>query len=177
MQSESICNICNGKGAIQNAPCYTCGGTGRLLQPQRLEVKIPPGVKDGSRIRMAGKGGPGSAGGSSGDLYLLVSVRPHRVFQRKDSDLHVEVEVSLSDALLGGEVSVPTLKGKVALKIPAETQNGKVFRLAGQGMPKMGNDKKGDLFAKVKVVLPTRLTEREKELFQEFRKLRGGDKK
>ncbi len=177
MQAETTCHICNGKGSLQNAPCYTCGGTGRVLRPQRLEVKIPSGVKDGSRIRMAGKGGPGSAGGPSGDLYLVVSVRPHRVFQRKDSDLHVEVEVPLSDALLGGEVNVPTLKGKVALKIPPETQNGKVFRLAGQGMPKMGDGRKGDLFAKVKVVLPSKLTEKEKELFREFRKLRGGDKK
>lgn len=177
MQAETACHICNGKGSLQNAPCYTCGGSGRLLRPQRLEVKIPPGVKDGSRIRMAGKGGPGSSGGSSGDLYLLVSVRPHRIFQRKDVDLNVEVEIPLSDAVLGGEVDVPTLKGNVALRIPPETQNGKVFRLAGQGMPKMGNDKKGDLFAKVKVVLPTKLTEKEKELFQEFKKLRGGDKK
>lgn len=177
MQAETTCHICNGKGSLQNAPCYTCGGSGRLLQPQRLEVKIPPGVKNGSRIRMAGKGGPGSGSGSSGDLYLLVSVRPHRIFQQKDSDLHVEVEVPLSDAVLGGEVKVPTLKGNVSLKIPPETQNGKVFRLAGQGMPKMGDGKKGDLFAKVKVVMPTKLTEKEKELFQEFKKLRGGDKK
>ena len=177
MQSESVCQICNGKGALENAPCYTCGGSGRVLRPQRLEVKIPAGVKDGSRIRMAGKGGPGSTGGSSGDLYLIVSVKPHRQFQRKDGDLHVDVDVPLEDALLGGEVNVPTLKGKVALKIPPETQNGKVFRLAGQGMPKMGNDKKGDLYAKVRVVLPTKLTDGERELFQEFRKLRGGDKK
>ena len=177
MQAETTCHICNGPGALPKAPCNTWGGSGRLLRPQRGEVKIPPGVKDGSRIRMAGKGGPSSSGGSSGDLYLLVSVKPHRIFQRKDGDLHVEVEVPLSDAVLGGEVDVPTLKGNVALRIPPETQNGKVFRLAGQGMPKMGNDKKGDLFAKVKVGLPTKLTEREKELFQEFKKLRGGDKK
>lgn len=174
MQSESVCQICNGKGALENAPCYTCGGTGRVLRPQRLEVKVPAGVRDGSRIRMAGKGGPGAAGGPSGDLYLVVSVKPHRLFQRKDGDLHVDVDVPLEDALLGGEVNVPTLKGKVALKIPPETQNGKVFRLAAQGMPRMGNDKKGDLYAKVRVVLPSKLTDREKELFQEFKKLRGG---
>ena len=125
---------------------------------------------------MAGKGGPGYSGSSSGDLYLVVSVRPHHVFQRKDSDLHVEVPVSLSDAILGGEVDVPTLKGKVALKIPPETQNGKVFRLAGQGMPRMGDTRKGDLFAKVRVVLPAKLTEKEKELFRELKKLRGGGK-
>ena len=177
MQAEKVCDICKGKGAIENAPCYTCGGTGRVLQPQRIEVKVPQGVKDGSRIRVAGKGGPGSAGGSNGDLYLVVTVRPHRLFQRKDGDLHVDLEVPLVDAMLGGEVDVPTLKGKVALKIPPETQNGRVFRLSGQGMPKMGNDKKGDLYAKVKVVLPTKLSDKEKELLEELKKLRGGDGK
>ena len=176
IQAESTCDVCGGKGAIANAPCYACRGLGRVLKPQRLEVKIPAGVKDGSRVRVAGKGGPGYSGGSSGDIYLVVSVRPHHSFQRKDSDLHVEVPVSLVDAMLGGEVDVPTLKGKVALKIPAETQNGKVFRLAGQGMPRMGDTKKGDLFAKVRVVLPARLTEKEKELFQELKKLRGVSK-
>ncbi len=176
-QAESVCDVCNGRGALGNAPCYTCGGTGRVLRQQRLEVKIPPGVKDGSRIRVAGKGGPGSAGGSSGDLYLVVTVQPHSIFQRKDSDLQVEVAVPITDAILGGEVEVPTLKGKVALKIPPETQNGRVFRLAGQGMPVMGNTKKGDLLAKVNIVLPTKLTERERELFRELRKLRGGDKR
>jgi molecular chaperone DnaJ len=176
-QVESPCHVCGGKGALGNAPCYTCGGSGRVLQPQRLEVKIPAGVKDGSRIRMAGKGRASLGGGASGDLYLVVSVRPHSLFQRKGNDLHVEVPVSLSDAMLGGEVEVPTLKGKIALKIPPETQNGKVFRLAGQGMPVMGDTKKGDLFAKVKIVLPTKLTEKEKELFQQLKELRRGDKK
>ena len=171
-QAESACHVCGGRGALGNAPCYTCGGSGRVLYPQRLEVRIPPGVSDGSRIRMAGKGRPGSGGGPPGDLYLMASLRPHPVFQRRDSDLHVEVDVPLTDAMLGGEVEVPTLKGKVALKIPPETQNGRVFRLAGQGMPRMGDNRKGDLFAKVRVVLPTELTEREKELFRELKKLR-----
>jgi len=143
----------------------------------RLEVKIPPGVKDSSRVKVAGRGEPAPGGGPSGDLYLVVSVKPHHMFQCKDSDLHVEVEVTLADAVLGGEVSVPSLKGKkFALKIPPETQNGKVFRLAGQGMPRMGDTKKGDLFAKVKVVLPEKLTEREKELFRELKSLRRGEK-
>lgn len=173
IQVEGPCQVCGGKGALANAPCYACRGVGRVLKPQRLEVKIPAGVKDGSRVRVAGKGGAGSAGGPSGDIYLVVSMRPHSVFQRKDGDLHVEVPVSLTDAMLGGEVHVPTIKGKVALKIPAETQNGKVFRLAGQGMPRMGDTKKGDLFAKLRVVLPTDLTEKEKALFQELKKLRG----
>ena len=138
----------------------------------RLEVKIPPGVNNGSRIKVSGKGEPGIGGGPSGDLYLVVSVKPHRTFQRSDGDLYVEVSVPFIDAVLGGEVEVSSLKGKLSLKIPHETQNGKVFRLAGQGMPKIGSDKKGDLLAKVNVMLPQKLTDKEKELFSQFRQLR-----
>jgi curved DNA-binding protein len=144
-----------------------------VLAPKRLEVKIPPGVKEGSRVRIAGKGGPGHMGGEAGDLYLIISVKPDSRFQRTDDDLYVDVPVYLTDAILGGEVEVPTLEGKkLALKIPPETQNGKVFRLAGQGMPRLGNNTKGDLYAKVKVVLPTRLSQKEKELFQQLKGLR-----
>ena len=138
----------------------------------RLEVKVPPGVKDGSRVKVTGKGGPGSNGGTNGDLFLVTMVKPHRVFQRKESDLNVDISVPLTDAVLGGEVAVPTLKGKnLALTIPPETQNGKVFRLAGQGMPKMGASKNGDLFAKVNVVLPQKLTDREREIFQQLKEM------
>ena len=155
-------------------------GSQRVLQMQspdgrmkRIEVKIPPGVKDGSRIRVAGEGGPGLAGGTPGDLYLIVSVRPHPSFDRKGDDLYTEVPVPLTTAMLGGEVQVSTLKGKIALRIPAETQNGRTFRLAGQGMPRLGAGGSGDLFAKVKVVLPTQLSPREKALFEELGRLRG----
>ncbi|HEX78089.1 MAG TPA: DnaJ domain-containing protein [Dehalococcoidia bacterium] len=142
---------------------------------QRLEVRIPPGVDQGSRVRVAGRGGEGYAGGPSGDLYLVISVRPHATYERKNSDLHTEVPVPLTVAMLGGEVEVPTLKGKkVALKIPAETQNGQVFRLAGQGMPKLGSASSGDLYAKVRVVLPTNLSPKERELFEQLRALRAG---
>ncbi len=145
-----------------------------MLKPKRFEVKIPPGVKDGSRVRIAGKGGPGYMGGPPGDLYLLVTVKPDSRFERKDNDLHVEILVPLLDAILGGEVEVPTIEGKkLALKIPPETQNGKVFRLAGQGMPHLGNNLRGDLYAKVKVVLPTKLSKKERELFEELKTLRG----
>jgi DnaJ-class molecular chaperone len=151
-------------------------GTTRLIQDtsgHRIEVKIPAGVKNGQRIKVAGKGEPGMSGGPSGDLYLTVSILEHPVFHLTGNDIHVEVPVPLADAILGGEASVPTPKGKnLALKIPAETQNGKVFRLAGQGMPEIGKDAKGDLFAKVKVVLPENLTEREKELFKQLKESR-----
>ncbi|MCK4368660.1 MAG: DnaJ domain-containing protein [Dehalococcoidales bacterium] len=142
-----------------------------LADGKRLEVKIPPGVKDGSRVRLVGKGDEGY-GGVKGDLYLVTSVKPHRLFERRGDDLYVGVAVPLVVAMLGGEVQVPTLKGKLALKIPPETQNGRSFRLKGQGMPHLGNSTRGDLLAKVKVVLPTKLTPQEKELFRQLGELR-----
>ena len=175
LQAEAVCPACGGSGVVGRKPCPTCGGSGRVIRPQRLEVRIPPGVKEGSRVRIAGKGGQGFGGGPPGDLYLLVSVRPHPTFERKDDDLLVELHVPLVEAVLGGEVEVPTLKGKVLLKIPPETQNGRIFRLGGQGMPRLGSSGKGDLLARVKVVLPSKLTAREKELFAELK--RGGARK
>jgi len=173
IQTEEPCPACKGTGLMQNVPCSTCQGTGRVPRMKRLEVKIPAGVKTGSRVRIAGKGQPGYNGGASGDLYLVVSVRAHRQFERRGDDLYVEVPVPLTVAVLGGEVQVPTMKGKLALKIPPETQNGRSFRLAGQGMPHPGNSSRGDMFARVNVVLPTKLSDREKELFQQLSKLRS----
>jgi len=149
-------------------------GASRILnlEDERLEAKIPPGVKNGSRVRLAGKGQVGYKGGARGDLYLEVSVRPHRLFERKGDNLHTEIAVPLTVAVLGGEVQVPTLKGKLALKVPPETQNGRTFHLGKQGMPHLGKATYGDLFAKVKVVLPTRLSAKEKELFEQLRQLR-----
>jgi curved DNA-binding protein len=151
-------------------------GTTRLIQDssgRRIEIKIPAGVKKGQRIKVSGKGEPGMSGGPFGDMYLAVSILEHSIFHLKGNDIHVDVPVPLTDAVLGGEASVPTPKGKnLALKIPPDTQNGKVFRLAGQGMPEIGKDKKGDLFARVKVLLPDNLTEHEKELFRQLKELR-----
>jgi molecular chaperone DnaJ len=166
------CASCQGSGLIQNVPCSVCRGSGVVSRLKRLEVKIPPGVRDGSRVRIAGKGGQGYGGAANGDLYLVVSVRPHAVFKRSGDDLNVEVGVPLTVAVLGGEVQVPTLKGKLALKVPPETQNGRIFRLTGQGMPRLGKSGHGDLMAKVSVVLPTRLSDREKELFRQLGELR-----
>ncbi len=149
-------------------------GASRLLSfedGRRLEVKIPPGVKDGSRVRISGKGRQGR-GGARGNLYLVLSVKPHPMFQRSGDDLHVEVKVPLVVAMLGGEVQVPSPKGKLALKVPPETQNGRVFRLAGRGMPHLGNSSRGDLLAKVNVTLPTSLSAKEKELFKQLGELR-----
>jgi DnaJ-class molecular chaperone len=175
MQSEQPCPTCQGTGRIANLPCSICRGTGVVPQIKRLEVKIPAGVKDGSRVRIVGKGEPGGAGAPAGDLYLVISVQPHSQFQRKEDDLYVDVPVPLAVAVLGGEVKVPTLKGtKLALKIPPETQNERVFRLAGQGMPRLGDSNRGDLLATAKVSLPTDLTEAEKELFKKLKELRPG---
>jgi len=173
LRSEQPCSSCQGTGRIQNVPCSVCRGAGVVSAVKRLEVKIPPGVKDRSRVRIAGKGQPGYAGGASGDLYLVVSVKPHRQFERRGDDLYEEVAVPLTIAVLGGEVQVPTLKGKLALKIPVETQNGRAFRLKGQGMPHLGNSSYGDLLAKINVLLPTKLSEEEKKLFERLGKLRS----
>jgi curved DNA-binding protein len=152
-----------------------CRGTTRVLQKngRRLEIKIPAGVKTGSKIRYAGEGMPGTSGAASGDLYLRVQIAPHPVFERHGDDLHCEVPVDLYTALLGGEVKVPTLKGYLMLKIPPETQGSKTFRLAGQGMSKLNDPNTfGDLYARVRVVLPERLTAQERELFEKLRILR-----
>lgn len=150
-------------------------GTKRILQmdSQKLEVSIQPGVDTGSRVRIAGKGGPGPGGGPSGNLYLRVSVLPHGTFERKGDDLYCEVPIDLYSAILGGEVAVPSFKGQVMLKIPPETQSGKRFRLKGQGMPRLQDPNvRGDLYATVRIVVPQSLTVREKELFGELAALR-----
>ena len=171
LQSEERCPTCGGSGEVVGAVCHSCQGAGVRVRPRRLEVKIPPGVTDGSRVRVAGEGRPGRDG-RKGDLYLIISVRPHPRFTRRGDDLHTEVEVPLVDAVLGGEVEVPTLKGKAMLKIPPLTQNGRVFRMAGLGMPHLGGSGKGDLYARVKVILPAELSPEERELFEKLRKMR-----
>ena len=150
-------------------------GTQRLLDVdgRRLEVKIPAGVKTGSRIRMAGEGPGSTAGGPRGDIYLVVKVLPDVNFERRGDDLYTEIPVELFHALLGGEVRIPTFAGAVALKIKPGTQSGRTIRLAGQGMPKLRGSERGDLYAKVRVVLPEKLSEREEALVREWARLRG----
>jgi len=172
LKSEQTCPACQGMGRVKNAVCQLCRGAGRVIKPRRLEVKIPPGVKEGSKVRVAGEGDPGM-GGTSGDLYLVIKIAPHPLFKREGDDLTVDVPVSLTAAVLGSEVQVPTLKGsKLALKIPPETQNGKVFKLAGQGMPRLNDTKRGDMLAKVSIVLPTNLNDSERGLFEQLRSMR-----
>lgn len=150
-------------------------GTTRLLSQggHRLEVKIPPGVRTGSRIRVAGQGGKG-AGETHGDLYLRVALRPHDQFERQGDDLHTKVDLDLYTAVLGGEARVSTLKGALALTVPPETQSGKTFRLQGQGMPKLNNpNQRGDLHVTVRVKIPQKLSPQERELFERLARLRG----
>jgi curved DNA-binding protein len=150
-------------------------GTRRLLEKdgRRLEVRIPRGVKTGSRIRMVGEGGPGGGGVPAGNLYLNVTVEPHPAFKRDADDLRRDIDLDLYTAVLGGEVRVGTLEGDVTLRVPPETQGGRTFRLRGKGMPKLRNpDKRGDLYVTVRVRLPKNLNEREKQLFQDLAEIR-----
>jgi molecular chaperone DnaJ len=171
LQVEEPCATCGGTGQIQGVACSVCRGAGAIAGTKRLEVKIPPGVNTGSRVRIAGKGQP-AQGGTAGDLYLVITVQPHATFERQGDDLHSTIDVPLTTAVLGGETQVPTPRGKLSLKIPPETQNGRVFRLAGQGMPHLGSSVRGDLLAKVNVLLPTGLSDKEKELFRQLGKTR-----
>ena len=170
LASQELCATCDGSGQIAGALCHLCQGRGVSLKPRRLEVKIPPGVATGSRVRIAGEGQPPlGRGGPQGDLYLAISVRPHPRFERKSSDLYVEVEVPLTDAVLGAEVEVPTVTGNVMLKVPPLTQNGKLLRLANLGMPRLRGQGRGHLYARLRVKLPEKLNAGEKKLFEELR--------
>jgi DnaJ-class molecular chaperone len=171
-EGSETCRICGGEGRIAGALCHACRGTGNATPLRRIEVTVPAGIQDGQRIRVAGRGGPGAGGGPNGDLYLVVNVTPHGRFERRGDDLHVDVDVPVADAALGGEVHVPTLKGRaLALRIPAGTQGGKVFRLAGQGMPRerAQGGGFGDLHARVRLVLPEPLTEEQRSLLERLR--------
>ena len=167
------CPVCGGAGQLASATCHACRGSGVAASLQRIEVKIPAGVESGTRIRVAGKGGPGANGGANGDLFLRVHVNHHPRFERRGDDLHIDVEVPVADAALGGEVHVPSLKGKtLAVRIPAGTQSSKVFRLAGQGMPRRKGGY-GDLLARVGLVLPEPVTDKQRALFERLRATAG----
>lgn len=176
IQSQDICPTCAGTGLIRNSTCPTCDGDGYVPKIRSIEVTIPPGVASGSRIRVAGQGSPGMNDGPPGDVYLNVTVRPDARFEREGNNLRTTVDVPLYTALLGGEVLVPTPTGQVALRVPESTEQGKVFRLRGQGMPllKSKSGERGDLLARANVVLPAKLSAEEKKLIEELRALREG---
>ncbi|HEY1329993.1 MAG TPA: molecular chaperone DnaJ [Actinomycetota bacterium] len=165
---QRTCPRCGGSGRIVEHPCHTCHGSGSVRRTRKFSVKIPAGVKDGARIRVAGKGEPGPTGGAPGDLFVVVHVSAHRLFGRNGSDLTLDLPVSYTEAALGANVQVPTLNGPVTLKIPAGTPAGKTFRIRGKGAPKPKGGA-GDLLVKVNVDVPSKLGKREKELLEELR--------
>lgn len=173
IKMSETCSVCGGSGRLTGGVCANCGGSGRELRPKRIEVKIPAGVDTGSRVRIAGEGRPGTGGAPNGDLIIVVTVQPHDRFERKGADLYTDVSVPVVDAVLGSEVEVQTLKGRGMLRVPPLTQNGRVFRLGGQGMPRLNGSGRGDLYARVRVVLPEQLTNEEQELFEQLRAMRS----
>ena len=165
---QQTCPKCRGTGRIIPDPCRDCGGNGRVKKQKTLEVKIPAGIDEGMRLRHAGHGEPGVNGGPAGDLYVEINIRQHPVFQRDHDDLHCEMPISFTTAALGGEIEIPTLDGAARLKIPAETQSGKAFRLRGKGIKNVRSGSYGDLMCHVIVETPVKLTDRQKELLREF---------
>jgi molecular chaperone DnaJ len=168
---ERTCPTCQGRGQIIPDPCTACGGQGRVTRERNLSVTIPPGVEDGTRIRLAGEGEAGLRGGPSGDLYIFLSVRPHEFFQRDGADLFCKVPISMAVAALGGEIEVPTIDGKKArVSVPEGAQTGKQFRLKGKGMPVLRSAQHGDMYIQVTVETPVNLTRRQRDLLREFEK-------
>ncbi|HEX9391607.1 MAG TPA: molecular chaperone DnaJ [Usitatibacteraceae bacterium] len=172
---QQTCPTCHGTGKVIPEPCPTCHGAGRTKKHKTLSVKIPVGVDDGDRIRLAGEGEAGVNGGPPGDLYVVVQLKEHSVFQRDGADLHCEMPVSFTVAALGGEIHIPTLDGEAKIKIPAETQSGQVFRLRGKGIKPVRQTSAGDLMCHVVVETPVRLTDRQRELLRELEEINIAD--
>jgi molecular chaperone DnaJ len=166
---ERTCPQCQGRGQIIKDPCHQCGGAGRVQKERTLSVNIPPGVEDGTRIRLAGEGEAGSRGGPAGDLYIFLALRPHEIFERDGTNLHARVPVALATAALGGDIEVPTIDGgRAKIKLPEGTQSGRQFRLRGKGMPVLRTQTHGDLFIEVFVETPVNLNRKQKELLRQF---------
>ena len=172
---QQTCPTCHGNGKVIPEPCQACSGTGRIKNHKTLSVKIPAGVDDGDRIRLSGEGEAGMNGGPPGDLYVVVQLKAHGVFQRDGADLHCEMPVSFTVAALGGEIHIPTLEGEAKIKIPPETQSGQVFRLRGKGIKPVRQTSAGDLMCHVVVDTPVRLTDRQKELLRELEEINKHD--
>jgi molecular chaperone DnaJ len=169
------CPDCQGEGKKVVDPCSNCHGTGLVRSKKNLSLKIPAGIETGNRLKLTGEGEPGSQGGPPGDLYVVISVKDHPIFQREGNNVLCELPVSITQAALGCELEVPTLEGKVKLKIPAGTQSGKVFKLADKGIPVLQGYGRGDQLVVARVETPTKLTARQKELLEEFAREAGED--
>ncbi|WP_018150447.1 molecular chaperone DnaJ [Leeia oryzae] len=172
---QQTCPACHGSGKVVSDPCRDCSGVGRIKTHKTLSVKIPAGVDEGDRIRLSGEGEHGQNGGPPGDLYVVIHMKAHSVFQREGNDLHCEMPISFATAALGGEIDIPTLDGKAKIKIAAETQSGKIYRLRGKGIKGVRSNTYGDLLCHVVVETPVSLTDRQKELLREFESIAEGD--
>jgi len=168
--SVTTCPTCQGEGEVVSTPCSQCEGEGRVYTPRRLSVTIPPGVDHGMQIRLAGEGEMGERGGPRGNLYVVLDVEPHPIFQRRDDDILVELQVNMAQAALGAEVKVPTLEGEEVISIPAGTQSGTVLRLRNRGIPHLRHNGRGDELVLVRVAIPTKLSREQKHLLQELGK-------
>ena len=171
----TTCQRCRGEGEWVSAPCTKCRGEGRVRANRRISVKIPAGIEDGARLRIRGEGEAGIGGGGRGDLYVVIHVRPHEIFERQGSDLFCEVPISFVQAILGTEIEIPVLDGKVSMKIPPGTQGGTVFRLRGKGVVQAGGNYRGDQMVKVIVEIPKNLLSEQKQLLNQFEELGGRD--
>ena len=172
---QQTCPTCHGTGKVIADPCTACQGAGRIKKHKTLSVKIPAGVDQDDRIRLSGEGEAGMNGGPPGDLYVVVNLKPHAVFQREGADLHCEMPISFATAALGGEIEIPTLEGHAKVKVPAETQTGQVFRLRNKGIRPVRGSVTGDLYCHVAVETPVKLTSRQKELLREFEEINERD--
>ncbi len=169
------CTRCGGEGSVIKAPCPSCGGRGRVQARRTIKVKIPAGIDSGMRLRMTGEGEAGERGGRGGDLYVLIRVKPHEIFERSSSDINCEVPINFTTAVFGGEIDVPTLEGKVRMKIPAGTQSGRIFRLKGKGIARLHEYGRGDELVKVHVETPTELTSDQKRILKDFARVASED--
>ncbi|HET9753255.1 MAG TPA: molecular chaperone DnaJ, partial [Myxococcales bacterium] len=174
-QISRTCGHCQGTGKVITDPCQTCRGAGKVETESLLSVKVPPGVDTGTRLKLTGEGEPGERGGPPGDLYVVVHVNEHPIFIREDTEVICEVPISFTQAALGSTIEVPTLDGKVKMKIPAGTQSGKVFRLRGKGIPHLNGYQRGDQHVRVTVEVPEKLSKKQREILEQFAALAGED--
>ena len=174
-QVSQTCGRCRGTGTVIERPCRKCGGEGRAEMTSRIKLKIPPGIEDGSRLRSSRNGEAGIRGGPPGDLYVVIHIKEHEVFERDGDGLYCEIPISFTTASLGGEVEVPTLEGKAHLKIPAGTQGATVFKLRSKGIPSLNSTTRGDLMVRVLVEVPTKLNSEQRRKLEEFAELMGDD--